>query len=157
MKFLIVDDHALIREAMRGVLLGLRSDSSVLEAADAQTALQTLQRHSDTDLVLLDLHLPNLDGFGVVEALRQVAPSVRILVLSSHCDDYTVFRAEKSHVHGFVDKNTNTVAILKEAITAVGEGRLQVPFAHRYPLSDAAAAHARVARGGLGGKVLLIP
>ena len=41
MKFLIVDDHALIREAMRGVLLSLRSASSVLEAADAQTALQT--------------------------------------------------------------------------------------------------------------------
>ena len=69
------------------------------------------------------MHLPNLDGFGVVEAVQQAAPKVRILVLSSHCDEYTVFRVEKSRVQGFVDKNTNTVAILKSAIAAVGQGK----------------------------------
>jgi DNA-binding NarL/FixJ family response regulator len=91
------------------------------EAADGRSAIR-LVVETAPDLVLLDLHLPNLDGFGVVAALQQAVPTTRILVLSSHCDDYTVFRAEKLRVHGFVDKNTNTVAALKKAITAVGDG-----------------------------------
>jgi DNA-binding NarL/FixJ family response regulator len=48
---------------------------------------------------------------------------VRILVLSSHCDEFTVYRAEKARVHGFVDKNTNTVESLKEAISKVVRGK----------------------------------
>jgi DNA-binding NarL/FixJ family response regulator len=48
---------------------------------------------------------------------------VKILILSSHCDEYTVFRAEKVRVQGFVDKNTNSVATLKSAITAVADGK----------------------------------
>jgi two-component system response regulator NreC len=55
-----------------------------------------------------------------MEAVQRAAPNVRILVLSSHCDEYTVFRVEKAQVHGFVDKNSNSVSILKAAITAVG-------------------------------------
>jgi len=112
----------MFREVLRKVCTRELRHKVVGEAADGRGAVQMVLENSP-DLVLLDLHLPNLDGFGVVEALRQVAPSVRILVLSSHCDDYTVFRAEKLHVHGFVDKNTNTVAILKDAIAAVGDGR----------------------------------
>jgi two-component system response regulator NreC len=76
------------------------------------------------DLVLLDLHLPSLDGFGVVEAIRKKAPQVKILILSSHCDEYTVFRSEKVRVQGFVDKNTNSVAMLRTAIGAVAEGKV---------------------------------
>jgi DNA-binding NarL/FixJ family response regulator len=111
----------MFREVLRKVCTRDLRHEVVGEAADGQGAVQ-LVLHTTPDLVLLDLHLPKLDGFGVVEAIRQVAPRIRILVLSSHCDDYTVFRAEKCRVNGFVDKNTNTVAILKTAITAVGEG-----------------------------------
>lgn len=113
----------MFREVLRKVCAGDLRHEVVGEAADGHGAVQLVLR-TTPDLVLLDLHLPKLDGFGVVEAIRLAAPKIRILVLSSHCDDYTVFRAEKAHVNGFVDKNTNTVAILKEAITTVGEGRV---------------------------------
>jgi DNA-binding NarL/FixJ family response regulator len=76
------------------------------------------------DLVLLDLHLPLLDGFGVVEAIRRHVPNVKFLVLSSHCDEYTVYRSERAHVQGFVDKNTNSVAMLQTAIGAVAAGKV---------------------------------
>jgi DNA-binding NarL/FixJ family response regulator len=121
-RIVIVEDHQMFREVLRKVCARELRHKVVGEAADGRGAVQ-LVLETAPDLVLLDLHLPNLDGFGVVAALQQAVPSIRILVLSSHCDDYTVFRAEKAHLHGFVDKNTNTVAILKKAITAVGEGR----------------------------------
>ena len=122
MKIVIVEDHLMFREVLRKVCTRDLRHEIVGEAADGRTAVELVVK-TFPDLVLLDLHLPNLDGFGVVEALRQAAPATRILVLSSHCDDYTVFRAEKSRVQGFVDKNTNTVTSLKAAITAVGQGK----------------------------------
>ncbi|MDB6170323.1 MAG: two component transcriptional regulator, LuxR family [Verrucomicrobia bacterium] len=112
----------MFREVLRKVCSRDLRHEVVGEAADGLTAVDLVIR-TFPDLVLLDLHLPNLDGFGVVEALRHAVPLVKILVLSSHCDDYTVFRAEKARVQGFVDKNTNTVASLKEAITTVAQGR----------------------------------
>ena len=122
MKIVIVEDHLMFREVLRKVCVRDLHHEIVGEAGDGRTAVELVLRTSP-DLVLLDLHLPNLDGFGVVEALQQASPGIHILVLSSHCDDYTVFRAEHAYVQGFVDKNTNTVPTLKAAITAVGQGR----------------------------------
>ena len=122
MKIVIVEDHLMFREILRKVCSRDLHHEVVGEASDGHAAVQLVTQTSP-DLVLLDLHLPNLDGFGVVEALQQAAPKVRMLVLSSHCDEYTVFRVEKARVQGFVDKNTNTVAILKAAIAAVGQGK----------------------------------
>jgi DNA-binding NarL/FixJ family response regulator len=126
MKFLIVDDHALIREAMRGVLLGLRSDSSVLEAADAQTALQTLQRHPDTDLVLLDLHLPDLDGLQVLSLVARRHPAVAVVMLSGDKDQATMRKALELGAQGFIPK-TETREVLTSALALVLAGGVYVP------------------------------
>jgi len=120
-RIVIVEDHLMFREVLCKVCAQELGHVIVGEAADGRTAVE-LVAHTKPDLVLLDLHLPNLDGFGVVEAIRRMAPRIRILVLSSHCDDYSVFRAEKAHVQGFVDKNTSAVAALKSAIAAVSDG-----------------------------------
>jgi DNA-binding NarL/FixJ family response regulator len=112
----------MFREVLRKVCVDELRHEVVGEAEDGERAVEVVARTSP-DLVLLDLHLPSLDGFGVVEGIRKKAPLVRILILSSHCDEYTVFRAEKVRVQGFVDKNTNSVATLKSAITAVTDGK----------------------------------
>jgi len=122
MRIVIAEDHLMFREVLRKVCTKDLRHEVVGEAADGRTAVSLVLKHAP-DLVLLDLHLPNLDGFGVVSALQLASPKIRILVLSSHCDDYTVFRVEKARVQGFVDKNTNTVTVLKAAITAVGQDR----------------------------------
>jgi DNA-binding NarL/FixJ family response regulator len=113
----------MFREVLRKVCVDELSHDVVGEAGDGEQAVD-LVASVHPDLVLLDLHLPSLDGFGVVAAIRAQAPQVKILVLSSHCDEYTVFQSERAHVQGFVDKNTNSVATLKVAIAAVEEGRV---------------------------------
>ena len=112
----------MFREILRKVCTRDLRHTVVGEAADGRTAVSLVTKLAP-DLVLLDLHLPNLDGFGVVEAVQAAAPKVKILVLSSHCDEYTVFRVERARVQGFVDKNTNTVKVLKAAIGAVAQGK----------------------------------
>jgi DNA-binding NarL/FixJ family response regulator len=122
-RIVIVEDHLMFREVLRKVCAVDLKLKVVGEAADGRTAVE-LVRDTQPDLVLLDLHLPNLDGFGVAEAIHEHSPDTKILVLSSHCDEFTVFRAERAQVQGFVDKNTNSVAALKDAITAVIQGKL---------------------------------
>jgi DNA-binding NarL/FixJ family response regulator len=122
-QIVIVEDHLMFREVLRKVCTEELKHEVVGEAADGRRAVDVVGRTSP-DLVLLDLHLPTLDGFGVVEAIRKKAPNVKILVLSSHCDEYTVFRSERVRVQGFVDKNTNSVSMLKSAIGAIGQGKV---------------------------------
>src|SRR5262245_24427768 len=124
----IVEDHLMFREVLRKVCTVELKHTVVGEAADGPSAVE-LVKTERPDLVLLDLHLPGLDGFGVAEAIRQISPAIRILVLSSHCDEYTVYRAEQAHVQGFVDKNTNSVETLKKAITEVAQGRVSFSVA----------------------------
>jgi DNA-binding NarL/FixJ family response regulator len=76
------------------------------------------------DVVVLDLTLPDMDGFNVAERVLAAQPHLRILVVSSHCDDYTLFRVEKAGVHGYIDKNSGTIDTMGEALKAIAEGRV---------------------------------
>lgn len=129
-RIVIVEDHLMFRDVLRKVCVEDLRHEVVGETDDGRKAVEIV-RATLPDLVLLDLHLPNLDGFGVVDEIRKTAPEARVLVLSSHCDGYTVFRAERARVQGFVDKNTNTVATLKTAIGAVADGRVWFSDAFR--------------------------
>lgn len=119
---LIVEDHVMFRDVLRKICEKELRLIVVGEAGDGHSAVK-LALKLRPELVLLDLHLPNLDGFGVLEAIRGTAAETRIIVLSSHCDEYTVFCAERLHVQGFVDKNTSNIAGLKEAIERVAAGK----------------------------------
>lgn len=121
-RIVIVEDHLMFREVLRKVCGHDLHHEVVGEAADGNLAVDVV-RTTRPQLVLLDLHLPGLDGFEVIARIRQIVPDLLILVLSSHCDDYTVFRAERANVQGFVDKNTNSVASLKQAISLVADGK----------------------------------
>ncbi|MDE2618026.1 MAG: response regulator, partial [Burkholderiales bacterium] len=62
LKILVVDDHALIREGLRQVLRGLENDVDVLEAGSCARAFELAQQEPELDLVLLDYHLPDMNG-----------------------------------------------------------------------------------------------
>jgi len=74
MKVLVVDDHALIRDALRGVLKELKDDATVVEAADSRQAVRITDEHPDLGLVLLDLNLPDRSGFDLLAELRERHP-----------------------------------------------------------------------------------
>lgn len=97
---------------------------AVVGETDSGTKAVALILAEKPDAVILDLSLPDMDGFNVVDRVLTAMPSLRILVVSSHCDDYTLFRVEKSGVHGFIDKNSNTIETLQEALTAIEAGRV---------------------------------
>lgn len=121
-KIMVVEDHALFREMMCSVCQRDFGWDVVAETGRGAEAVQ-LARKCEPEVVILDLHLPDMDGFAVVEALRSVNARCRILVVSASCDDYTVHQIDRSNVNGFLDKNSTTRDGLKKALTLVADGK----------------------------------
>ena len=93
MKILVVDDHALIREALHGVLKKLTRDAVILEASNCAQTMEAVASHPDISLILLDLNLPDRDGFSMLAELRERNPSVSVVVLSATQDRANVMKA----------------------------------------------------------------
>jgi two-component system KDP operon response regulator KdpE len=104
MKYLLVDDHGLIREALRGVLRELDEDAAILEASRWTDAARLLEEHPDLALVLLDLGLPDRDGFEVIQELRGAGSALPIIVLSSRADEAGKVRALDLGADDYVTK-----------------------------------------------------
>ena len=113
----------MFRDVIRKICVNPFGHEVVAETDSGERAVELILKHQP-DVVILDLSLPDMDGFNVVDRVFAAMPLVRFLVLSAHCDDYTLFRVEKSGVHGFIDKNSNTVDTLQDALRAIAAGRV---------------------------------
>lgn len=82
MRILVVDDHALVREGLRQVLKGLGTDVDVLEAGSCSRAFELAAQHADLDLVLLDYHLPDMNGLDALDVFARQHPELPIIMLS---------------------------------------------------------------------------
>lgn len=126
MKILAVDDHPLIRDALSQVLKLLDPDMHLLSAASAQETLITATNHPDLNLVLLDLSLPDANGFEVLHQLREEHPGIPVVVLSATDDAATVMRALDDGAMGFIPK-TSSNDVLLSALRLVLAGGVYLP------------------------------
>lgn len=123
MKILIIEDQTMIRQLLTlACQQALDGSASILGAATGADGLAQC-RNENPDLVVLDLALPDGDGLSLVPGIREACPGAKVLVLSSHMDEFTVHRVQQSGVHGFIDKNGQTLTILQEGLRALTEGR----------------------------------
>lgn len=125
-KILVVDDHPLIREALRQVLRALDSAVDLLEAQTGAEALELARRNPKLSLILLDLALPGTDGFETLRQLREEFPGIPVVVLSAHEQPETVTRAIDGGAMGFIPK-TSTSSILVQALRLVLSGGIYLP------------------------------
>jgi DNA-binding NarL/FixJ family response regulator len=126
MHVLVIDDHALIREALRGVLKDLDPDATVLEASGYRQAARLLQEHPDCGLILLDLNLPDRDGFAVLTELRERYPATSIVMLSAFNDHDNVVKALNLGALGFIPKSAER-AVMLGALNLVLAGGTYIP------------------------------
>ena len=96
MKVLVVDDHALIRDALRRVLEQLEREVTVFEAGDCGQAFRVIEAQPDLDLVLLDLNLPGMHGLAALTELRTRYPAVSVVVVSAANDRVSVTQTLES-------------------------------------------------------------
>ena len=126
MKVLLIDDHPLILSALQSVIEGLGSDTTVVGASSARVARETLRADPDFDLVLLDLHLGDADGFDVLAEFRAAYPALPVVVVSASDRSSDVIKAIDAGAMGFVPKRA-TNDTLYEALHMVMSGGIYVP------------------------------
>jgi DNA-binding NarL/FixJ family response regulator len=137
-RVLLADDQALFREAL-AMLLSARAEVAVVgEAADGAQVLERVAA-CRPDVVLMDLHMPVLDGIGATRRLRVEQPAVRVLALTTFDDDADVFAALRAGALGYLLKDVSGDRLVEAVLAAArGESVLQP--------SVAAKVVARVAR-----------
>lgn len=119
-RVLIVDDHPVVRDGLRA-LLGSTTDVEVVaEAAEGLAAIREAKTHRP-DVVIMDVHLPDLDGVEATRRLRRVVPESAVLVLSMLEDDDTVFAAMRAGARGYLLKGASQGDI-ERAIQTVAAG-----------------------------------
>jgi DNA-binding NarL/FixJ family response regulator len=155
MRFLIVDDHPLVREALAGVLRALRPTADVAEASTAATALTALREGPATDLVLLDLRLPDANGLDLLPIIAERHVGTAVVVLSGDLDRAVVERALAAGAVGCIPKSEPR-EVLASALGLVLAGGVYVP-----PLAVGSASLAAVPRPasgtGAGGRAPATP
>lgn len=85
-KILIVDDHEIVRQGIRGMLSPMDDINVVGEAESGQDALQKIAELSP-DVVLMDVFMPEMDGIETTRLIMQRHPSIRVIALTAHADD----------------------------------------------------------------------
>ncbi|MDX2476542.1 MAG: response regulator transcription factor [Gammaproteobacteria bacterium] len=126
MKILIVDDHQLFREGLVYILQSLEEGVTFLQTANYDGALNVMDEHADLDMVLLDLKMPGLDGFSLLETARISYPKLPIAVLSATRDRKEMQRAIDLCAVGFIPKDTSG-KLLKNAVRLMLDGGMYLP------------------------------
>jgi DNA-binding NarL/FixJ family response regulator len=107
MKVLIADDHWMVRESLKQVIRRLHKALEVFEAATFGEALALLHKHTDIDLMLVDLIMPGFDEFDGLRKLRGEFPEVPVVVVSVHEDIEHILRAVEHGVIGYIPKSSS--------------------------------------------------
>ena len=109
---LLVDDHALLREALREKLEREREFVVVGEAGDARSAME-LMAATTPDVVVLDVSLPDKSGVELAREIRALCPDVRIVAFSMHDEHHVVAAMIKAGANGYVTKTAERTALAR--------------------------------------------
>jgi DNA-binding NarL/FixJ family response regulator len=120
LRIVIADDQASVREGLVLLLDALPDIEVVGAAADGQQALALVAQHQP-DAILLDLHMPVLDGIGATRQLAAGHPGVAVVVLTTYADDATVLDALRAGARSYLTKDADRVDIAR-ALHAAARG-----------------------------------
>jgi len=135
-KVLIVDDHPVVRDGLRGVIDGEPGMEVVGEAGNGAEALARVAGSgadgTGVDVVLMDLRMPEMGGVEAIRELRRTAPAVRVLVLTTFDTDRDVLPAVEAGATGYLLKDTPRAELLRAVRAAYrGEAVLSPAVAGR--------------------------
>jgi len=120
LKILITDDHKIVREGLKEILLHLPEISVIEEAKNGDEALAMISKE-DFDLILLDISLPDISGLEVLQSIKRKHPLQRVLMLSMYTQEHYALRALKMGASGYLTKDTASEELI-EAVRKIAAG-----------------------------------
>jgi DNA-binding NarL/FixJ family response regulator len=144
LRIVIADDQASVREGLVLLLGGLPDIDVVGAAPDGRAALDLVAEHRP-DAVLLDLHMPVLDGIEATKLLTAEHPGVAVVVLTTYLDDVSVLDALRAGARSYLTKDADRTDIARALHAAAGGLAVLDPRVHAalVAAADAGAAQAR--------------
>ena len=136
LRVVVADDQASVREGLVLLLGGLPGIDVVGAAADGQQALDLVAEHRP-DAILLDLHMPVLDGIGATRRLTAEHPGVAIVVLTTYVDDTSVLEALRAGARSYLTKDADRTDIARALQAAAGGLTVFDPRVHDMLLAAA--------------------
>jgi DNA-binding NarL/FixJ family response regulator len=127
MKFLVADDHELIRQGVKGLLRGLDPDATFDEADSWETLAAAARPDANHDLAIVDLHMPGMTGASSLQGLLKENPALPVVVLSAEESPDEMRAVLAAGALGFVPKRQPASVMLK-AIELVLSGGAYVPM-----------------------------
>lgn len=121
MLVLLIDDHPLLREAIKGVMVTHFPSSVVREASTGEEGMRIIHEEP-VDLAILDISLPDSSGLTVLKRMKQVRPALKCLVLSMHDNSQYARLAIMQGASGYLTKGATPVE-LHDAIHAILSGQ----------------------------------
>jgi len=125
LRIVIADDQTVVREGLQMVLDVIPDLEVVAAVGDGEQALAAVAEHRP-DAILLDLHMPVLDGVGATERLAREHPEVAIVVLTTYADDDTIIAALRAGARGYLTKNADRREI-SQALHSAAAGHTILP------------------------------
>jgi len=120
-RFLLVDDHNVVRSGIKGLLMELFIPSEIFEASDGETAIENL-KSIHFDLIIMDIQMPKTDTLGLMEYIHIKYPDAKVLVFSMSAEGIYAKRFLKAGAKGFLSKDAPLEEI-KKAIALVLNNR----------------------------------
>jgi two-component system, NarL family, invasion response regulator UvrY len=111
-KIAIVDDHSMIRQALTTLISNNSTYSVIFDAGNGRELQQKLPQNEMPDIILLDIAMPEMDGYETAQWLRTYYPDIKILIMSVSDSQETLLQMVKLGVHGFILKESDLEEIL---------------------------------------------
>lgn len=121
-EIIVVDDHEIVRDGLRSLLLGNSKMKIIGEAPNAPVLFQLLKL-LNPNIVILDIRLPGMSGIDITKVLQEEYPEIQVLILSANTLESYVISAVKAGAKGFLSKDSSKAELL-EAIETVYHGDL---------------------------------
>lgn len=118
LNILIADDHAVVRKGLKQILLEEYPSANVGEVADAETLVAQVMNNG-WDIVICDMNMPGRSGLDALSQLKQVAPSIPVLIMSMYPEDQYALRVLKAGAAGYLGKETIHDDIIKAVQTVL--------------------------------------
>jgi DNA-binding NarL/FixJ family response regulator len=120
-KILVVDDHAIVREGLKKILVDTPDVVVTDEASNGEEVIKKVG-NNDYDMVLLDISLPGRDGLDVLKQLKCTNPKIPILILSMYPGEQYAVRSFRAGASGYLTKQSSSDELI-DAIRKVALGR----------------------------------
>ncbi|MCG9794081.1 response regulator [Flavobacterium algicola] len=121
-KLIIADDHELFRNGLAELLRKHDDIKIVKSVADGSDFMELINDQFEAEIVLLDITMPNMDGFEVLKQLQNLSTTIKPIVISMHSDGNYIAKCAKMGAYGYLLKNTDEAELIL-AVRTVNKGK----------------------------------